>query len=424
MRDGFTRRQAVKGFYYGGIMARSYVRTMLILGAAWSVSTTAAAQAIEAPALPSPLPASNVGPASSNNPQLLALASSTPLVDAAEVRRFATGQRTPFCQTANGWLGGIYVYRAPGQAARAYCVANDGTTSVGVSAPARIWRRPASPFSLLGWNANQIEPRGAAILFAQSNGRDMRACVVDDKVGTNDAKTVLGYVGDDGRCYGVALNGFSTSGTTVSYTGERKGYDHFSLVMRSTAADANLPQEGWLSVKGARLPRGVFESYGGNIGCRGKQGNDTWAGYVNTTTKQCDLFTYYNGQTRRASVADYEVYRLVRCRVNANQNGTLATADNLCTYATSSGPRTTSTYTAYATASGPRAPWAQVAGQKYWLCYGNLGTNQATGASTSFYGFTSRQNGCTNGTHSVTVGVRPPPGMAVQIHEAPADDRG
>jgi hypothetical protein len=369
-----------------------------------------------------------LGPASAANATLLTLKPSEPLVGFAEIRNFgAPNQRTAYCQTANGWLGALHVFRPAGQPARALCVAHDGTNDATVGPPVRTWKPGAASLTPTAWTTNQLDARAGLILFVQPNGRAMRPCAVDDGAGTPQAKTVLGYVGDDGRCYGVAVNGFTATGTTVSFAGERKGYDSFSILLQGNPADAHLPAEGWVSVKDARLPRGVFESFGGNTACRGRRGSDMWPGYVNPTTKQCDLFTYYGGRTGRASVGDYEVFRTIRCSFGTAASrtyGTLGTADKLCTYSTPTGPATTATYNTEVISAGTRVPYSRVGNSSYWLCSGSKLTNDSTGERRSFFGFTNNPEGCTDGTNTVNLtkdrGFNP----LVTVYAAPADNRG
>lgn len=412
-------------------MIHSKAHTSLLALAAGLALTAfaslASAQAVSGPPLDNPLPAAQVGAQATLNPQLFSLKSAPSLVNVFDIRAHAGGGvRTPFCRTADGWLGGLYVYRPGSAPARTLCVANNGTGDRSVSPPAGTWAPGSASFSWKGWTANQLEPRGGAILFSQTNGRAMRPCASNENEGTPNATTVLGYVGDDGRCYGASVAGFSQTNAQTSYLGQATGFSRFALLMGATNEASLLPTEGWVSVRDARLPRGMFEAYGGNVACRGVQGSDRWAGYVNQTTKQCDLFTQY-GQTRRASVRDYEVYRVIRCTTQQEKAiGTLGTADKLCTYPLGGQTRTTDAYSAEVTLPGARTAYARVANEDYWLCYGQTITNLATGAKRSFFGFTNNRGGCTDGTQNVVVPLRGKNefNVRVTVYDAPADGRG
>ncbi len=386
---------------------------------------------------PSQIPPSWIGPAAS--PSLANLKPARETVGYQDQRRYGTSttERTPLCVSQNGWIGGAYVHRAAGQPDRAYCVVNDGTGNLEVDAPAYLLEpRAGVTQNWLRWSSGQLDPRGAAIVFAQDNGRQLRACTATEGTGAT-AKTVYGYVGDDGRCYGVELDGFTRSGDVVQAVGDRKGYDSFMLLMRDEmTGDALLPSEGWLTVKNALLPRGVFHRVGhasipgpGPIACRGKQGNDMWPGHLDESTKRCQLFTSYNGTTGRASVADYEVVRYARCRVGSGPlmtGGTLATADGACT--TSSGK--TQSFSPFRTGRMPpsNGQYSTVGGKGYYLCAASVisnGTRHFLGFTNMVFPHTSQLNGCTDGTNSAQ--AKPDnssPTSKVWIFPAPGDDRG
>jgi hypothetical protein len=385
---------------------------------------------------PTQIPPSWIGPAAS--PTLSNLKPGRETVGYQDQRRYgtSTSERTPLCISQNGWIGGAYVFRAAGQPDRAYCVVNDGTGKLDVDAPALLLEpRAGVPQNWLRWSSSQLDPRGAAIVFEQDSGRQLRACAATEGTATS-VKTVYGYVGDDGRCYGVELDGFSRVGSVVQALGDRKGYDSFMLLMKGEmTGDALLPSEGWLTVKNALLPRGVLHRVGRGdiplaqpIACRGKQGNDTWPGHLDESTKRCQLFTSYNGTTGRASVADYEVVRYARCQTGSGPSvaaGTLGTADGSCT--TSSGK--TQSFWPYRTGRMPTSngQYSTVAGKSYYLCGAstNHGTKHFLGFTNMVFPHTSQLNGCTDGTNSAQ--AKPDnssPATRVWLFPAPGDDRG
>lgn len=387
--------------------------------------------------VPPQIPPGWVGPAAVAG--IWNLKPTKPTVAGADQRRYgtSTNERTPICVSQNGWVGGAYVFRASGQPDRAYCVVNDGTGRLEVDAPAMLLEpRSGIQQNWIRWSSAQIAPRGAAIAFEQDNGRQLRACTAVEGAGTS-AKTVFGYVGDDGRCYGVELDELRREGTTVQAVGTRKGYDAYMLLMKGDmTGDALLPEEGWLSVKSALLPRGVLHRAGhpevpgpSPIACRGKQGNDSWPGHIDDATKQCRLFTSYQGVTGRALVSDYEVVRYARCTVGTGASvkaGALATADGLCTLPDGSKTQLYS-FDRAGTMPPSNGQYSTVGGKPYFLCAAS-----ATGGTKRFLGFTnmviphtSQVNGCTDGVNSAQGKPNNPPSATrVWILLAPGDTRG
>lgn len=418
---------------------KKLVHALLPLGLVLVRERLAHADPVTHPGYAPPLqiPPGWVGPAAA--PGLHNLKPSRDTVAYADQRRYGTSavEKTPLCISQNGWLGGAYVFRSSGQPDRAYCVVNDGSGSLDVSAPALLLEpRAGVPQNWLRWSSSQLDPRGAAIVFQQDNGRQLRACAASEGTGTA-AETVYGYVGDDGRCYGVELDSFTRSGATVQAIGTRKGYDSFMILMKGEMmGDALLPSEGWLTVKNGLLPRGVFHKAGhpavpvaSPIACRGKQGNDTWPGHLDEATKRCNLFTWYNETTGRASVADYEVVRYARCTTGSGPHvtgGTLATADGACTLA--NGTKTQS-FAPYRRGAMPpsNGQYSTVGGKGYYLCAAttiNNGTKQFLGFTNKVFPHTAQVNGCTNGTHSVQANRDNDGVSKVWILPAPGDDRG
>lgn len=350
-------------------------------------------------------------------------------------RRFTSGvTTTPLCVSQSGWLGGAYVYRRAGAADQVLCITHADAPYA--TTPALLLEPTPSNTTWLRWSSNQLEPRGAASVFRQPNGRVLRACAVEAGTGQL-TKTVFGYVGDDGRCYGVFLADLQPSGSQVRVVGTPTGYDDYQLLMSGgTTGTALLPQDGWLSVHSAILPRGVLESYGGGPVCRGRQGTDMWPGYVNAQTKQCDLFTYYGDKTARVSVADYEVHRWTHCFDTGSNPfvGTLGTADKLCTYQDNKGQlRTTNLYRRMrqGVKETPNNPMTRVGGKAYWLCRGVKAAVNISYTDEVLLGFTNKpgtiangfRDGCTDGVTTWTgksQGTRP----TVNLHSAPTDDRG
>lgn len=172
---------------------------------------------------PAQIPPGWVGPAAAAG--IWNLKPTRPTVAGADLRRYgaSTTEQTPICVSQTGWVGGAYVFRSAGQPDRAYCVVNDGSGKLEVDAPAMLLEpRAGIQLNWLHWSSGQIEPRGAAIVFAQDNGRQLRACAATEGAGPS-AKSVFGYVGDDGRCYGVELDGFRREGANTQALGTRKG---------------------------------------------------------------------------------------------------------------------------------------------------------------------------------------------------------
>jgi hypothetical protein len=406
----------------------------------WGQTAAAGPVAFPGFAPPATLPADWVGGAAA--PSLLNLKPARSTLGANDLRRFgANGSATtPLCISQSGWIGGAYVYRAAGQPDRAFCVVNDGTGQLGVSPPALLLEpREGISVSWLGWSSTLVEPRGAAVVFEQPNGRMLRACSVN--VGTGpSAETVFGYVGDDGRCYGVELDGFTGAGTNVQAQGARKGYDNYMLLMRGTmTGDAVLPQDGWLQVRGGLLPRGVLHrlrtpqvSGMSAVACRGKQGNDTWPGLVNETTMRCNLFTYYGGKTGRAQVADFEVVRYAQCLVGnapSQIEGSLGTTDGLCSYNTARGRQTTASFSFYrgrTTAVSNTGPITTVAGTGYYLCSASKHNDSKNilGFTNMVFPHTAQINGCTDGSLDVRAAPDNQGDAKVWIMRTPTDDRG
>lgn len=394
---------------------KNLVRALLPVGILLASPSFADAAPVTYPgyAPPAQIPPGWVGPQAA--PGLHNLKPSRETVAYSDQRRYgtSTSEKTPLCISQNGWIGGAYVFRSPGQPDRAYCVVHDGSGRLEVDAPALLLEpRAGVTQNWLRWTSAQLEPRGAAIVFEQDGGRQLRACAAAEGTGTN-VETVYGYVGDDGRCYGVELDHFARVGDKVQAIGDRKGYDAYMLLMKGEmTGDALLPSEGWLAVKGALLPRGVLHKAGhaavpgaSPVACRGKQGNDTWPGHVDPGTRRCNLFTYDNGTTRRALVADYEVVRYARCRSTANdaRGGTLATADGVCTLTDGTKTPSFSTYR-----TGILAPsngeYSIVGGKGYYLCAATTvsnGTKQFLGFTNVVFPHTAQLNGCTDGTTTV-----------------------
>ena len=386
--------------------------------------------------VPPQIPPSWVGPAAVAG--IWNLKPSRPTVAGSDARRYgtSTNEQTPICVSQNGWLGGAYVFRGDGQPDRAYCVVNDGSGRLEVEAPAMLLEpRQGIQTNWLRWSSNQIAPRGASVAFAQDNGRQLRACTALEGGGAS-AKTVFGYVGDDGRCYGVELDGFRREGSSVQALGTRKGYDVYMLLMKGDmVGDALLPEEGWLTVKSALLPRGRLVTGGhpevpgtAPVACRGKQGNDWWPGHVDDATKRCQLFTYYQETTGRASVADYEVYRYARCTVGNGASvkmGSLSTIDGLCTLPDGTKSNLFASYQPVAPPTNGQ--YSTVAGKGYYLCAaaGNGGTKKFLGFTNKVFPHTSQLNGCTDGTNSAQAKPNNTgSGTKVWILHAPGDTRG
>jgi hypothetical protein len=385
--------------------------------------------------VPAQIPPSWVGPQAAAG--IWNLKPSRPTVAPSDQRRYgtSTSERTPLCISQNGWVGGAYVFRGGGQPDRAYCVVHDGSGKLEVDTPALLLEpREGVPQNWLRWGSGLIEPRGAAIAFAQDNGRQLRACAAE--AAGAPAKTVFGYVGDDGRCYGVELEGFRREGNKVQALGERKGYDSYMLLMRgSMTGEALRPEEGWLTVKSALLPRGRLLRAGhpgvpgaSPVACRGRQGSDWWPGHVDDNTKQCRLFTSYQGVTGRAAVSDYEVFRYARCTLGNGVSikmGELSTIDGLCTFPDGSKTQVFSTYV-------PPAPptngqYSTVGGKGYYLCAAetNGGTKKFLGFTNQVFPHTSQLNGCTDGTSSAQAHPsNSSPQSKVWILLAPGDTRG
>ena len=294
-------------------------------------------------------------------------------------------------------------------------MANDGTSNRTVSAPARTWTPPAPDVSWPSWSQAQVLPRGVAIAFRQSNGRLMHPCKIDVSTGMPNGRTIYGYVGDDGRCHGISLDGFSASGSSIAYAGQPHSSSLYSL---ATAPSGPVPpsEGGWVAVRDARLPRGVFNRHDGRIACRGKVNNDTWPGYVNESTNQCDVFTHY-GSTGRRSIRDYEVYQVIHCTSRDGTvplTGDLFTSDGKCAYRSGSRTLITTNFTLNAPTSG--GAYSVVGGRSFWLCRG-----------AGFLGFTdlspvgTTSRSCTDGSRTSHNTGRSTP---VAYFSAPPDDRG
>jgi hypothetical protein len=163
---------------------------------------------------------------------------------------YGIGRHAPIClapERADGplWIGVAHAARLrDGEAPEVYCFVNGADVGSDYPARARAFIQPPAgrPHGWIDWGVNR--PPAASVhppvLHTQANGRKLFACYAETTVAGRPAQ-VVGYVGDDNRCHGYALESIKAGdfsvgrgiGTRQSRLikrfGARRGYNTYKL---------------------------------------------------------------------------------------------------------------------------------------------------------------------------------------------------
>lgn len=163
------------------------------------------------------------------------------------------------------------------------------------------------------------EPRGAIAIATQGDsGRKIFACQFESGNGSNK-KSFVGYLGDDGKCYGISATGV-----------KEFAEEYLVYVAKGTGPDAT-PRYGWVTAGIGYLPYGgaqglakaTVDAMAGSSTavsrslCRVADSGNFWPGYVTTfvpagkskAENVCTYFTYFNNKTEIKETSTFEVLR-------------------------------------------------------------------------------------------------------------------
>ena len=168
----------------------------------------------------------------------------------APATRFGPSRVAPLClasERPNGplWIGVAHAARIKdGEPIQVYCFINGPEARDDYPPRAHALLKPATgrAYGWIDWGTHRPPAAsiGPALVHTQANGRKLFACYAQDTVAGRSVE-VVGYVGDDQRCHGVALDRVQAGqfavgrGTgarqswLVKQIGARKGYDRYKL---------------------------------------------------------------------------------------------------------------------------------------------------------------------------------------------------
>jgi hypothetical protein len=273
-------------------------------------------------------------------------------------------------RAAAGWLG-IATTRIVDGKVRLQCSIHGGAnaSSAKVSDGGTIFKqasgRPAPVW--LGTNATSPEPWGAVKLLTQETSRrPIYACGFP-----LEGRAALGYIGDDGKCYGATREGKHGAGSS------------YQVLVTDATAGSRAPRYGWVPGGPGFVPHGTLAqaiqpnipSQGAAIirvdpvkrtVCRAQESGTWWPGYL-SPFGGCDYFTYFNNTTQRKNTSTFEVFRM-------------GPGDNMPDYV----------FGAYG-------------GMSFRSCV----AYKSNIPDDTVWGFSSNTTGCTDGVHTSSSGVNP-----------------
>jgi len=199
----------------------------------------------------------------------------------------------------SAWVG-LALSSTVGGSVRLRCATYAGTQNGGTvfqfkpGRPAPVW---------IGGNASTPEPRSTVVLATQPSGRRLMACNFSNQSGD----TYIGYIGDDGKCYGKA-----TSGKVAQNAAYRV------LVKKGSGSDAQ-PAYGWIPTGRGYAPHGKLASANTPDSnslwtqevqaCRVNENYTNWPGWIGADGL-CKYFTYINGQIATKTATRFDRYRV------------------------------------------------------------------------------------------------------------------
>lgn len=268
------------------------------------------------------------------------------------------GVAHPLCVTADlGWAGIGHSRVSEGRTGigcASYLSRNDGAYWFGTpsAVPNPMWINTGAQFP---------EPRGALLLKTQSGTRRKVFACRFNKVGV----VYVGYIGDDGNCYGATASGLKESAST-----------YLTLVSKGTGPDAK-PRYGWVNAGPDYTPHApsiakVSLALNGVVTtrsvCRVRHSAENFRpGWV--IDGRCNYFSYTDNTVKRWTDANYDVMR--------------------------------------ADPAAPKIPWVFRApeGTAFYACTSTATVNGAV--RDILFGFTSDRAACTDGIKATNTERRP-----------------
>lgn len=208
---------------------------------------------------------------------------------------------------AAGWLGIATAQATSSGEVRLKCGAYNLPDSAGGTVFKPAANRPAPKWT--GKSSSSPEPFGAiALLTQETSRRPIYACSF-----ALNGNPALGYVGDDGKCYGTSSAGSNSTS------------DSYQILVTGTAASETETRYGWVPGGPGYIPHGNLANMtqpnwvsGGTpviytnpikrTVCRVKDSGTWWPGYL--AGSACEYYTYLNNSTQKKLGSNYDVFRL------------------------------------------------------------------------------------------------------------------